>query len=117
MKPAKALSWRQLSWCLALALSLLVTQFAGQRHRIDHTRWGNAGGVATALNASWLGNTDATHSCIALDAATLGDSVGGTLSLAAPVLLGATLIVLPACHSWAAAFKPHFRSRAPPSLS
>ena len=117
MKPAPALTLRQLSWCFALALSLLFTQFAGQRHRIDHTLWASAQQAGSGAKASWTGATwtEATHSCIALDAATLADSVCANAVFFAPAALGATL--------WLSAVLPrdlpftaHFRSRAPPRL-
>jgi hypothetical protein len=122
MKTAKVHSWRQLSWCFALVLSLLFSQFAGQRHRIDHTRWlagitSSANVVAQAdFSGGWAGTTDATHSCIALDAATLADGMGCAILPVIPLLGSALLLPGPAFLKWDALFSAHFRSRAPPVL-
>jgi hypothetical protein len=112
MKPAPASTLRQLSWCFVLAVSLLFTQFAGQRHRIDHTPWAGVNQAGQSAKISW---SDATHSCIALDAATLADGVCASQLLLAPAAIGATLW-LSAALSRELRFIALFRSRAPPRV-
>ncbi|MDO8650971.1 MAG: hypothetical protein Q7R66_02135 [Undibacterium sp.] len=120
MNRAKASSLRQLSWCFALALSLLFSQFSGFKHRIDHTRWRSDVSLTQNIEASSSrysgGYTDANHSCIALDAISLADCIAGTLMGFIPTITKATRVALASCYLWDASFIAHFRSRAPPSL-
>lgn len=111
-------SWRQLSWGLALALALLFSQFAGQRHRIDHTLWltdaalQQGPGAINSLAAE--GYVDATHSCIALDGASLAAGLATALPAFAPLPCSTPAPALQADSLWDAPFMAHFRSRAPP---
>lgn len=120
MKRANASSLRQLSWCFALALSLLFSQFSGLKHRIDHTRWRTEVSQEQTLAAASApysgGYTDANHSCIALDAISLADCIAASLMVFVPVISKATRIALLPCYLWDASFIAHFRSRAPPAL-
>ena len=116
---AQPTSWRQLAWCLALAMSLLVTQFGGQWHRINHARWLD-GTVTTQVKAEnperqWAGLVDVKHSCIALDALSLANGAASAIALLLPAY-NATLIfnTVGAC-LWDAPFNAQFNSRAPPA--
>ena len=112
MKPAPALTLRQLSWCFVLAVSFLFTQFAGQRHRIDHTPWASTKQAGQSAKISW---SNATHSCIAQDAASLVDGICASQLVLAPAAIGPALW-LSAALPREVPFTALFRSRAPPRL-
>ncbi len=114
MKPANALSWRQLCWLFALALSLLASQFVGQRHRIDHSVWLANGAQLSERPSGWAVGSEATHSCIALDAACLADLLTDAQHPTAPrAFTSPSPLPLPGA-IWAPFFSTYFHSRAPP---
>lgn len=115
LKRAKIATLRQFSWCLALALSLLLSQFLGLQHRIDHTRWLTDFSQQQAKEATSSGYVDATHSCIALDAVSLADGVATSLIHFAPSLTQAVHLVLLHAYQWDEPFAAYFHSRAPPA--
>lgn len=119
MKRAPASSLRQLSWCVALALILLLSQFLGLQHRIDHTRWladSNQQLASEVSPSRYNAYIDATHSCIAIDAVSLADGIATNLIHFAPSLTQAVHFVVLHAYQWDAPFSAHFHSRAPPSL-
>jgi hypothetical protein len=114
MTRAKTLSLNQLMLIFAVTVSLLFAQFAGQHHRIDHTRWQANISLHQLIQAQYDGYDDKHHSCITFDAATLADTVGAAISIA---------LLAPGTHmlaqwidfiSWDAPLTLHFLSRAPP---
>ncbi len=94
-----------------LMIAMLFAQWTGLDHRIRH--------AALPYSVASFGQIDsddnnAYHSCIALDAAALADSISPNPYLA-PLLTGARVLALWAAFaSWDAPFSIHFSSRAPP---
>ena len=116
-KPASALTWRQFYWLIALALSLLATQFVGQRHRIDHSLWIAGGAQQSERPTGWAAGSEATHSCIALDAACLADQLTA-IRLALPSDSFTSPLPLPLPDAlWIPIFRCNFLSRAPPNFA
>ena len=110
-------SWRQFAWCLALAMSLLVTQFSGQWHRINHARWlaGAAQAQTENTDRQWSGLGDVSHSCIALDALSLANGAAGATTLPLLTIHAALIFTSLTPSFWDAPFHAQFRSRAPPA--
>ena len=91
-----------------LALALLLAQWSGLSHRIEHAHHLSA----TAVDDT--GNTHAHHSCISFDAAAVADTIH-LPPFVAPLLTGAHMLALWAAFiSWDAPLVPYFSSRAPP---
>lgn len=116
---AEPTSWRQFAWCLALAMSLLVTQLSGQWHRINHARWLD-GVIATQTKAEsaerqWPGFGDVNHSCIALDALSLANGAASASALLLPAYNAALIFNTLARCQWHAPLHAPFHSRAPPA--
>jgi hypothetical protein len=112
MKRAKTLSFIRLTSIFSIVVSLLFTQFVGERHRIEHAQWQHSGLLKVAT--SQYGPSDKHHSCIDFDASTLADAIGTAIIIA---LLAAGTHVLAqwlAFISWQAPVKRYFLSRAPP---
>lgn len=98
-------------------MSLLVTQFAGQWHRINHARW-LAGATQARIENSdrqWTSLGDASHSCIALDAVSLASGAAGATSLPLLNIHALQIFTSLALIYWDAPFHAQFRSRAPPA--
>ena len=110
-------SWRQFAWCLTLAMSLLVTQFAGQWHRVNHARWlsGAAQTQVENTDRQWSGLGDVSHSCIALDAVSLASGAAGAMTLPPLKIHPALIFTNLALTIWDAPFHAAFQSRAPPA--
>lgn len=117
---ASSTSWRQLAWCIAFAIAMLATQFAGQTHRISHARWLNGPATlqvqakADYAYRQWSGLADISHSCIALDAISLASGMAGAIALLLPKAGKAC-----AGAAWHGRLRdepsdPPFQSRAPP---
>lgn len=96
--------------------SLLVTQWAGLHHRVAHAGVlpSDAAHLALDLFASETPDDSLFHSCILLDAATVGPCiVSADYALALQGNLPRLILIVPPV-SWQAFFIPQFCSRAPP---
>lgn len=111
---AKPLPLNQLTWVVAIALSLLFAQFAGQYHRIEHTQWRSDASLHRMSQSQNDGYDGKSHSCLTFDAATLADTIGAAPPIA--LLLEGTHLLAQwiAFTSWDAPVTHHFLSRAPP---
>lgn len=115
MKRPQPIRLSQLGWGWMLIIALMFTQFAGQKHRIDHTRWLEDSSAQVRLAAATPSTLDINHSCIFYDAATMADGVA-SLPYAAPLLNGTALTQATALSaSWSAAAVRYFCARAPPT--
>jgi hypothetical protein len=114
MSRAKNLSLSQLTSVFALAFSILFTQFVGQHHRIEHTKWQAGTNLQRLVQTPYDGFDETRHSCVTFDATTLAQAIGAALAIA--MLVGGTHMLAQwiACISWDAPVTPHFLSRAPP---
>ena len=111
---AKPLSLNQLTWVIAITLSLLFAQFAGQYHRIKHTQWYGGASLHRQAQPQYDNYDNKSHSCLVFDAATLADTCGAVPSMA--LLLEGTHLLAQwiAFISWDAPVTHLFQSRAPP---
>jgi len=111
---AKPLSLNQLTWVIAITLSLLFAQFAGQSHRIKHTQWYGGTSLQQHAQPQYADYDNKNHSCLAFDAATLADTCDAVPPMA--LLLEGTHLLAQwiAFISWDAPVTRHFQSRAPP---
>jgi hypothetical protein len=116
MSRAKPYSLNQLIGTFALVLSLLVTQFAGQLHRIEHAGWQSGANVQLALPALSGDDLGKNHSCLVFDASTLADTACVAFA-ALPFIAGTHLVAQwIAFLSWDAPVVHHFLSRGPPEI-
>lgn len=98
-----------------LVMTLLLAQWAGLAHRIDHAYSTGATQVlASTVDGSGTNDASLRHSCVAFDAAAVADSLHVT-AFALPIVVSAkTLALWAAFSSWDAPVVCHFSSRAPP---
>lgn len=108
MPAARTAFESRLAVAILLMAALLLAQWTGLAHRIDH------GPLAQLHAAAEDGDTDGLHSCVSFDAAAVADAI--TLPPPhAPLLPGAPVFALWAAFaSWDAPPVLHFSSRAPP---
>lgn len=109
-------SSRSTARAILLAVALLLTQWAGVLHRIDH-----AGGQAepqaqaSRSDSSYPSSSSVSHSCVVFDGAYLADLLPTVLV----DLVAARMVhALPAANqfvSWSGRFIGHFQPRAPPA--
>lgn len=96
----------------ALAVALLFAQWFGLAHRVAHAPWQHAHAYSSAFPDE--GN-DASHSCVAFDAAAIADAIA-LPPFIAPLLASTKVLALWITFaSWDAPAAHHFFSRAPPA--
>lgn len=97
---------------ILLAMTLLLAQWSGLSHRIDHAPW--LQGNAALLVVGTPADTGSSHSCVAFDAAAVADVVSVPPYIA-PLLASTSVLALwVAFSSWDAPSARLFCSRAPP---
>lgn len=98
---------------ILLAMTLLLGQWSGLSHRIDHAPW-LQGQAAPASVAGTPDDTRSPHSCVAFDAAAVADAITVPPCVAPLLASAAPLTLWVAFSSWDATCARPFCSRAPP---
>lgn len=99
---------------LLLVMALLLAQWSGLAHRIEHAQLTGHLQQTSAVDGERTENTPLQHSCVAFDAAAVADSIH-IAPFVVPTLAGTqTLALWAAFSSWDAPLLRHFSSRAPP---
>lgn len=107
----KAQHRNAIAWLLAIAI--LLAQWVGLMHRIDHAPLQQTHAFASFV-AGDDDETDAHHSCVAFDAGAIADTIHVAPFLAHILTNTQVLALWAAFTSWDAPFIPPFSPRAPP---
>lgn len=118
MQTARPSSSIRIVIALLTAMALLLAQWVGQNHRINHADLQQQAGIAgmtdLVADSGNNDNNDISHSCAAFDAATVGDSVN-SIPFVTPLVTSTHVLALWAAFiSWDAPVVTCFSSRAPP---
>lgn len=104
---------RQPAIAILLAIALLLAQWAGLAHRIDHAPW-LQDHVYASSSFDGADDTDSRHSCAAFDAAAVADAIH-LPPIVTPLLASTQVLALwTAFASWDAPPALPFSARAPP---
>jgi len=111
---ARRLAAHRTAFAILLAAALLLAQWSGLTHRVEHASLFSAHATAHAGSADADHVPETNHSCIALDGLAVADAIH-LPPFVAPLLASIRVLALwTAFQSWNAPLVRHFSSRAPP---
>jgi hypothetical protein len=100
---------------ILLVMALLLAQWSGLAHSINHAYLGGIQAIISlAVDSNHTDDTSSRHSCVAFDAAAVADTLHVTGYAASAFASARTLALWVAFASWDAPLICHFSSRAPP---
>lgn len=109
-------SSRSTAWALLLAVALLLAQWVGMLHRIDHAGWqADPQAQQSRGEGSSSNGSSVSHSCVVFDGAYLADLLPTALIDLVRVRLAHERPPAVDFASWQGLFFGHFQSRAPPA--
>ncbi|RZL04497.1 MAG: hypothetical protein EOP36_00340 [Rubrivivax sp.] len=108
-------SSRRTTWAILLAVALLLAQWVGMLHRIDHAGGQVEAQAQSRAEGDYPNGSSAAHSCVVFDGVCLADLLPTALVDLLPARLAHGLPLAADFASWHGRFAGHFQPRAPPA--